>query len=238
MQIIVNSHYGHHQCWQPWVEFFRTAWPDCPYDTVLVSDKCYDHPADFDMKWSFDEDRGWCANLLNYLEHIDDACVFLTVDDFWFHKPFNQEIMIATILAFVPNIEAYHMTEIACLCLGPCPGPTQEPEGLIGERLPGTDYRICAGPSFWNVAYLKELLRRIMASPDGPRATAWDFEITGTIVSNGMPGTILACKTDVMPFLHSAMRRGKWHPPTLEVARQRGIHVDTSGGEFLKEGEY
>ena len=231
MQIIVNSHYGHHQCWQPWVEFFRTAWPDCPWDTVLVSDKCYDHPADFDVKWSFDEDRGWCANLLNYLENIDDKDIFLTVDDFWFHQEANRILLCS----------ARHCLENeknVCVCLGPCPGPTRETEFLIDERLPNTEYRICAGPSFWNVAYLKELLRRIMASTDGPRATAWDFEITGTIVSNGMPGTILACKTYVMPFLHSAMRRGKWHPPTLAVACSRGIHVDTSGGEFLKEGEY
>lgn len=231
MKIIVNSHYGHRQCWQPWVEFFRSAWPDCPWDTVLVSDKCYDHPADFDVKWSFDEDRGWCANLLNYLEHIDDDTIFLTVDDFWFYQPVNRGLMAhaeAVLLVHSP----------ACLCLGPCPGPTNTPAGFVGERLWNTNYRICAGPSFWNVFYLKELLCRIMASGDGPRATAWDFEITGTRVSNLMPGQILACREYVMPFLHSAMRRGKWHPPTLEVARQRGIHVDTSGGEFLKGGEY
>ena len=231
MQIIVNSHYGHHQCWQPWVEFFRTAWPDCPYDTVLVSDRCYDHPAEFDVKWSFDEDRGWCANLLDYLEHIDDKAIFLTVDDFWFHEPIRRELMEQACLCV-------NLQEPACLCLGPCPGPTQEPSGLIGERLPDTDYRICAGPSFWNVAYLKELLRRIMASPDGPKATAWDFEITGTIVSNAIPGMILACKEYVMPFLHSGMVRGKWHPKVVATARELGIHVDTSGGEFLKEGEY
>ena len=231
MQIVVNSHFGHEQCWQPWIEFWRTAWPDSPYETVIVSDKCYDHPANFDVKWSFDEDRGWCANLLNYLEHIDDEHVLLTVDDFWFHEPVRHNAL------WVVERMLWRV-EPACICLGPCPGPTAEPDGLIGERLPGTDYRICAGPSFWNVAYLKELLRRIMASADGPRATAWDFEITGTQVSNGMAGTILACKEDVMPFLHSAMRRGKWHPPTLEVARQRGIHVATEGHEFLKDNEY
>lgn len=231
MKIIVNSHFGHEQCWQPWLAFWKMAWPGSSWETVLVSNRCYEHPARFDTHWSLDADLNWCVNLLSYLQHIDDEYVFLTIEDFWFHEPVALDLLDEA----TKVVRSEHP---ACLCLSPCPGPTQPTNGhFIGERLPGTDYRICAGPSFWNREYLMELLRRTSASCREP-ATAWDFEITGTAVSNAMNGKVLASNVDVMPFLHSALRRGKWHPPTLEVARQRGIYVNTEGHEFLKDGEY
>ena len=236
MTITIPSCNAYRQCWEPWVAFQKLHWPDCPYETVLLTDGLGDEEptSPFDCTIGLLLDAGFCGNLLYWCQnHADQECVIVMLDDHWICGRVDENRIAVNCMA------AMQFNDVGCFRLHPSPGPTTMfDSGWHGVSDVHTPYRISTAPSIWRVSYLIKLLELLEREKPADEQygfrwpTAGYFEIVGSILSMTFPETILAASVPIIPFWNSAIVKGRWCRGVVEEAAKLGVVVDTSGRPF------
>lgn len=225
MKIAVISCWKYRDCWQPFFALFRKFWPDCPHELTLVTDEHHYIPLP-DVR-IFDNQGGTWTEVLHAYASEQQEPVLLLQEDMFFSAPVDPY----KIYRAIDRME--HM-QAGCVRLYPCPGgETEIGDPEFAAIAPGVRYRISLQCGLWNPEYLAEVCEAV-----GP-GSARDFELTGTIESNGFPNPILGWKRDVKPwavqYICTSVISGLWNPDAKRLCDEHGIEVDWSMRGFMKQ---
>lgn len=220
MRVAVVSCVKYADAWPPFFQLLKAFWPDCPYDTCLVTDtlnKTYWRQLP-DMPFHHAGlGRSWCQSVSGFAA-LQNQPILLMQEDFFLSAPVWTEV-VDRALELVEN-------GAACVRLYPCPGADGKSiDDYFGEVTDTAEYPISCQAAVWRPDYLS----KIATFADGSAA---DFEILGSIYSRTFPNTILAFRREVQPwpmeYLCSAISRGKWNPDAKVLCDRLGIQVDWS----------
>lgn len=219
--VVVNSCSGYSDAWKPFVRLLRKFWPECPYEAAIISDGCH-KKWEGDLEIDVGNDQGWMQNLAMGLARFTmDSKIILLQEDFFFCDFINQIMVEMAVKKLDDN------KDISCIRLYPCPGPNSFLDSNFGLIDKDAEYRISCQAAIWRCDYLQDLLRKLI-DEHGCSSPA-DFEIVGT---RSKPiGEFLSVYRDLpapLPYLVSAISRGKWNPDAIKLCKKFNIPIDTS----------
>ena len=194
----------------PFAQLWRRFWPDCPFETVLVTETV---PADgFDRTVFAGRGRPWCENLCIALKEVATPYVLMLMDDYYLEAPVDTDLILRR-LAEAKKFGA------ASLRLNPVPpGRTAWPGSDLLEMPKDVAYCVTCQASIWSRDFLLGLAER--------NRSAWEFERHGSFMVGGEKRPLLVTPTKEFPFV-DAVHKGYWETFGLAVCRENGI--DTSG---------
>ena len=99
--VLVTSCDGYHDVENPFITLWRKFWPDCPFETVLLSETvpC----AGFDRVILTGKGKCWCEMLAEALDQIRTPYVILLMNDYYLEAPVDT----ANILRRLDQAKAY-----------------------------------------------------------------------------------------------------------------------------------
>lgn len=205
MRIAVASCVAYCDAWAPFSALFRKFWPTCPYELLFITDER--NPG-----------QSWCRVVAEFAAQ-EKQPILLMQEDFFINAPVNE-------LLIVKGLQQLEERNAAMVRIYPCPGGDIPYGDKWYAKIPkGTRYRVSCMASIWEPRILAEIASKCGETP-------FDFEITGSKLSNDYKEPFLAFRRDVQPwplsYICSAISRGKWEPHALEFCRANGIEVDTS----------
>ncbi len=200
----------------PFAELWGRFWPDCPFETVLVTETD-PHVAGFTKVIACGGGTNWAGRLVKALDAVTTPYVMMLCDDYYLEKPVDTALMLRR-LAEIERFDAFNLRLI------PNPKPTpsnSRPFGHDTDLLrykPLSAYSIATQTGFWN----REFLRALAVG----KASIWEFERFGSFDRQTEEKPLLVTPTKEFPFL-DAVHKGYWEPWGLRVCRENGI--DLSG---------
>ena len=203
----------------PFSLLWRKFWPDCPFETVLVTETS---PAGdglcFDRTIACGRGASWCSRLVLALKQIDTPYVLMLCDDYYLRERVNTKLMLDR-LAQVKKFGAFNLRMIP----NPVPGRgNSDPFGRGTDLLrykPGTAYSIATQAGFWDRAFLSSLAEG--------KSSIWEFERYGSFDPKARERPLLVTPTKEFPFV-DAVHKGHWEKFGLAVCRENGVPVDTA----------
>jgi len=221
--LVVSSCDKFQDVWNIFFTLFFRYWPDCPFPVFLVAN--YRSCADDRVKTILvGEDRGWASNMRQALAQIPGQYVIYLQEDYFLEAKVDT-------LRIMRLLECMHQRRVGCLRLYPCPGPdlangdSEELAGISREA----PYRVSLQSAIWD----KEVLQSILV--DGE--SGWDMEIQGTERSRALDVPFLSVKRDpvtnrvtdpALPYLCTAIVRGRWDRRAVSLCQREGILLDMS----------
>ena len=194
----------------PFAQLWRRFWPDCPFETVLVTETLA--PDGFDRVVLAGRGRPWCENLCMALKEIATPYVLMLMDDYYLGSPVDSGLVLRR-LAEAKKFGA------ASLRLNPVPpGLRPWPGSDLLEMPKDAAYCVTCQTSIWNREFLLGLAAR--------NKSAWEFERHGSFMVGGEKRPLLVAPTKEFPFV-DAVHKGYWEKFGLAVCRDNGI--DMSG---------
>lgn len=222
IRVAVISCEAYSDALKPFFSLFQKFWPDCPYPITLVTDRYSggDLPMVTDVH-AFNS-PSWCKILEHYAKSAGEAVTCLYQEDMFFSGPVIPELIEHGVQEMVER-------DSACVRLYPCPGPDADyGDPYFGIVTRGQRYRISCQNALWKNEYLAEVASHFN--------TPQEFELGGTLLSNSMPGEVLAFKRDVTPYpvqyLVTAIVSGRWLPDAKKLCDEHGIEVDWTMRDF------
>ena len=200
----------------PFSALWRKFWPDCPFETVLVTETD-PHVDSFDRVIACGCGGTWCSRLVQALDTIDTPYVLMLCDDYFLAENVDTQRLLSR-LSQIQEFDA------ANLRLTPNPKPTAANAEPFEHN---TDlfryktlkaYSIATQSGLWKREFLRALA-------DG-RASIWEFERYGSFDNRTANEILLVTQTKEFPFV-DAVHKGHWEPFGLDVCRENG--VDLSG---------
>lgn len=224
MRIVVVSCWKYRDCWKPWFQLLEKFWPQCPHEVYLVTDVPEDRSFDYgafnqNQVMYVSKETQWTRILGEFSGRYHDQPLLIFQEDFWINATVNE-------LLIEKGLQQLQERKAAMVRIYPCPGG-DIPYGdkWYAEIPKGTRYRVSCMASIWNPRILAEIASKCGETP-------FDFEITGSKLSNDFDEPFLAFRRDVQPwpinFYASAISRGKWEPAALAFCNANGIEVDLS----------
>jgi hypothetical protein len=170
--VIVASHDGSHDLWDPLLTLFQQYWPECPFPIYLVyNDAEYHRPGVSTI--AVGPDRSWSDTLLAGLQRVPEEIVLLWIDDHFVSKPVSTEKIVAA-------IEAFKSVDGNYLRLQSLPKADARFNEHFGVVWSGSIYRTSTIASVWKKSIFTQLLRS--------GESAWDFETEGSVRSDKYDG--------------------------------------------------
>ena len=201
--------------WQPFFTLFHRYWPDCPYPVYLgTNELAYDETEVTSLQAG--EDRGWAVGAHAVLAQIPTRYVIVLLEDYLLTAPADTA-RIAELVGLASD------DGLGCLRLAPVPGAAVELPGLpgVGELPRGAPYRVSLQAAVWDVRTLGALIL------DGE--SPWLLETAGSQRSNLRDEAFLSVTQDAawpLPYLATAIVRGRWIREGVELCRREGIEPD------------
>lgn len=205
-------------CWEPIICSFKKYWPDCEYDTLIVSNhKDADIPGVKIIKVG--DHKGWASDTLKAVEMTDYDYYIYFQEDYWLNKRVDNEAIKAHVQHCIENHVDYLKIE---------PDRPKCDQYRIGD----SDY--CKNPlnkrytmdsavAIWD----RNLFKKICV----PGHTGWDFEykIIDYIKENHIEinsevlhSTVIRSKGITM-IPANGIQRGKWTPAGVEFLKENGF---------------
>ena len=218
--ILVSSCDKYQELWKPFYTLLFKAWPSLKtYNShipivMIGNKKTYDDPR---IKMVLTgEDKSWSDNMLLALKEIKTDYVLVILEDYYFDKPVN-EARLKEVFLGMQKAKAVYL-QIACPCMK---------KEMLGENYPGlkgvnirpkhSQYRTTLQAAIWSKKTLEWLLKS--------GESAWDFEIPGSIRSEGIIEPFLVVIEDT-PFSYlNGAQDGYWNHKALEFIRAQGIEM-------------
>ena len=209
--VLVTSCDAYRDVVGPFATLWRTYWPDCPFETVLLTET---QPSEgFDRVVCTGKGKSWCAMLVEALDQIDTPYVMMLMNDYYLVRPVDT----ANVLR---RLEQAKRFDAANLRLVPNP-PGRAPFGAAEEHLrefpKNVAYSVTCQTGFWNRAYLRGIAARCRS--------AWEFERFGSFMVAEEPRPLLVTPTQEFPFV-DAVHKGYWESFGVRVLRENGIAYD------------
>ena len=194
---------------KPFVALWRKFWPDCPFETVLLSETLATEG--FDRAILTGHGKTWCEMLGEALEQIDSPYVLMLMNDYLLSEPVNTE-------RFLLRLNEAKRYDSASLRLNPLPPGENIVDGSDLLEMPkNTAYCVTCQASIWNREFLLGLAHR--------NKSAWEFERYGSFMVGNEPRPLLVTQTKEFPFV-DAVHKGYWEKFGLEVCRVNNINLD------------
>jgi hypothetical protein len=225
LRIVVPSCWAYRDTWNPWFALFRKFWPDCPYETLLLTDFMGFPDGELPpnlIPLQFMTGTPWSTMLADYAAHNPHDLSFVFQDDFFL----TDTVESGAIGAAIDELQRLNAGMVR---LYPMPGANEDYGnarfGLISK---GTEYRISCQASIWRNSFLHEIAKRC--------ETPTQFELMGTKHAENLPDAVLAWRREVKPwpveYLCSAISRSRWNPDAKRICDLHGIEVDWSMRPF------
>lgn len=211
--VLVLSCDKYSDLWRPFFEIFWKRWPDCPYPVYLGSNhKTYSDPRVRAVLAG--DDKSWANSVRGMLDQINVSRVILLLEDFIFLRDVDTK-------AIERLVDISLREEVDCLRLRAMPPASRPLRGHpgLGEILCGEPYRVSAQAAIWNTRFLRRLLL--------PKFSAWDFEFTGTLLSDRWGGKFWCVQEQVLFYRH-CVERGLWLEHGIAYCRAEGAEPDLS----------
>ena len=191
---------------------WRKYWPDCPYETVLVTETA---PSGrdglcFNRVIACGGGGNWCGRLVHALEQLSSPYVLLLCDDYFLESPVDTGL-------FQKRLEQAQSFDAANLRLIPNPRPSHPYENGLWEYRKQTAYCIATQAGIWNREFLLDLAKG--------KASIWEFERYGSFDVGDEPRPLLVTPTKEFPFV-DAVHKGYWEPFGVYVCERNGIAID------------
>lgn len=213
--------------WPAFFALFSKHWPDCPYPVFLgTNERTYDHASVRTLQVGPDMD--WSSNVREMLRQLDAEHVILLLEDFFL----TADVDDARVRRLV---DMARTRSIGCLRLVTYPPPFAVP-GEPVDDLPdvrrvvrGHPYRVTSQAAIWR----SDVLDRYLF----PGATAWDFELLGSVRSLDFDDEFWEVTTSVLGYEHG-VEKGCWNPRGVRVLTAAGIPVDRSVRCTLSDADF
>lgn len=198
----------------PFAALFRKFWPDCPFETVLVTETAPEHLQCFDWIIACGPGLNWASRLERALSDIVTPYVLLLCDDYLVSAPIDT----ANLLERLCQAKALNAVNLR-LIPNPKPKPGnahQTGSGLL-EYHKDTAYCIATQAGLWNREFLRELARG--------KSSIWEFERYGSFELGGEPRPLLVTPTQEFPFV-DAVHKGYWEKAGVALCKVNGVAID------------
>ena len=203
---------------RPFITLYRRYWPDCPFETVLVTETAPQIDG-FDRIMACGGGMNWASRLVKALGKIATPYVLMLCDDYFLSKSVDT----AGVVARLNQAKKY---DAANLRMIPNPEPkagNSKPAGDgLFEYLKDTAYCIATQAGFWNREFLLELARG--------KSSIWEFERYGSFAVGGEKRPLLVTPTKEFPFI-DAVHKGHWEKFGVKCLADNKIEYD-----FTKRG--
>lgn len=198
----------------PFSALWRKFWPDCPFETVLVTETEPQNRSElcFDRIVACGSGGNWCSRLVRALNEIQTPYVMMLCDDYYL----KATVDTARIMRRLGQAREF---DAANLRLIPNPRPTQPHCGDLMEYRKQTAYCIATQAGIWNREFLRGLA-------DG-RSSIWEFERYGSFSVADEKRPLLVTPTQEFPFV-DAVHKGCWEKFGIAVCRENGIEPNLS----------
>ena len=198
----------------PFSTLWRRFWPDCPFETILVTESepldrgqlCFDHIIACGVGGN------WCSRLVQALEQIPTQYVLLLCDDYFLESSVDTALFRKR-LAQAQDLDAVNLRLI------PNPKPSQPYKEGLSEYRKQTAYCIATQAGIWNREFLLGLAKG--------KASIWEFERYGSFAVEQEHRPLLVTPTKEFPFV-DAVHKGYWERFGIEVCERNGVAIDFS----------
>lgn len=212
--VLVTSCDAYEDVEGPFIALWRTFWPDCPFETVLLTESprtCGGTGPQFDRILAVGRGKTWCAMLAEALETIRTPYVLLLMNDYFLQAPVETA-------RFMRRLEQARTFNAANLRLNPNP-PGRWPwlSTDLLEHPKNAAYCVTCQAGIWERSFLLGLARR--------NKSAWEFERRGSFMLEGETRPLLVTLEKEFPFV-DAVHKGYWEKEGLAVVRRNGVPVD------------
>ena len=222
LPVLVVSCDRYADLWPPFFELFWRHWPDCRGPVYLGTNfQPYDDPRVSVL--NVGKDVSWATSVGRMLDQIESDYLIVMLEDFLLTERVNN--------ARIERLAHLAVAEgVGCLRLYSILPPERRlqkyPE--LGWFAPGDPYRITAQAAVWRKGTLRKLLV--------PGFSPWDFELTGSQMSDRMPDPIWGVMEPAIVYEQS-VEKGKWRPQGLAICRAAGITPDLARRGAFSEHE-
>lgn len=203
----------------PFAALKRKFWPDCPFETVLVTEhrptlegeQTATRPA-LDRVIACGDGTNWATRLVQALDQIVTPYVLMLCDDYFLEAPVATDRLLSR-LEQLKSLNAVNLRLV--------PNPKHgvgRSDGLM-EYPKNTAYCISTLAGLWDRAFLQQLAR--------PVSSIWEFERYGSFSVGAEERPILATCVREFPFV-DAVHKGCWERFGVAVCQANGISVDFS----------
>ena len=205
----------------PFIALWRKFWPDCPFETVLLTETAQCEPPDgaprFDRTIATGPGKTWCEMLADALSQIETPYVMMLMNDYYLEASVDTALVLKR-LAQAKEFDA------ANLRLEPNPpGRARWRDTDLMGYPKNAAYCVTCQTGIWNKGYLAGLARR--------NKSAWEFERNGSFMLADERRPLLVSPRREFPFL-DAVHKGYWEPWGVRVMAENGIDYD-----FSRRGE-
>jgi len=222
--VLVTSCDGYLDVVDPFARLKAKYWPDCPFETVLLSETLPAEPPRpaFDRVILTGRGKTWCQMLVEALDRIDTPYVLMLMNDYYLEAPVDTPRLLR-------RLEQAKRYDAASLRLNPNPvgrgafapedGAPVEADLPLLEFPKNEAYCVTCQTSVWNRAFLRGLAAR--------NKSAWEFERFGSFMLGDEMRPLLVTPAKEFPFL-DAVHKGFWEPWGVRVLKENGIACDFS----------
>ncbi len=194
----------------PFSALWRKFWPNCPFETALVTETAPTEKLAFDRVLACGRGGTWCSRLVTALAQVKTPYVLLLCDDYYL----TASVDTALVLRRLEQAKRFDAVNLRLI-----PNPeTKVPyrEGLREYRK-NTAYCIATQAGFWNREFLLKLAHG--------KASIWEFERKGSFDLADEARPILGTPTKEFPFV-DAVHKGCWEPFGVKALKENGIGYD------------
>lgn len=209
----------------PFSALWRKFWPDCPFETVLLTETAAPEEGScFDRVIFAGKGLDWCEMLVFALERISTPYVMLLMDDYLLNGRVDTTLVLS-------RLETARALGADNLRLIPSPEPRKantmgdgpwSAAGLARYK-PLTAYCIATQTGFWRKDFLRAVARG--------KHSAWQFERYGSFDAAVRDAKLFAAVKREFPFV-DAVHKGYWERAGAAACRANGIEPDFSRRTF------
>ena len=210
--VLVNSCDRYSDLWEPFARLWRKYWPDCPFETVLVTETDLGQGG-FDRTVACGVGLNWCEMLALALGTIATPYVIMLMNDYYLIGPVDT----SGVLSRLGQIKQFNAASLRLNPLPPGRIPWRDTDLL--EMPKNVAYCVTCQTSIWNRDFLLGLAKR--------NKSAWEFERYGSFEVGDEPRPLLVTPTKEFPFI-DAVHKGYWENFGVKCLADNGIEYDFS----------
>lgn len=198
----------------PFIALFRKFWPDCPFETVLVTETALTDKLCFDRVIACGDGMNWATRLVKALGEIRMPYVLMLCDDYLL----SGKVDTANIMKRLDQAKSLNAANHR-LIPNPTPKPSNARQANFGmsEYLKGTAYCVATQAGLWNREFLRGLARG--------KSSIWEFERLGSFQVGDDPRPLLVTPTQEFPFV-DAVHKGYWERAGVALCEANGVSID------------
>ena len=200
----------------PFATLWRKYWPDCPFETVLVTETRPDQALCFNRVVACGKGGNWCDRLVQALETIHTPYVMMLCDDYYLSSTVDTSGILLR-LGQAKSFDAANLRLIPNPV--PCARNSSPAVGGLFEYRKNTAYCIATQAGIWNREFLLGLARG--------KSSIWEFERYGSFEVGDETRPLLVTPTKEFPFI-DAVHKGHWEKFGVKCLADNGIDYDFS----------